>query len=47
MPAEKYRIRVERGDTNVLTKELLKKISEQISGAALWIDRRRLVRSSL
>lgn len=34
---EKYRIRVERGDSNVLTKELLKKVSEQISGASFLI----------
>jgi hypothetical protein len=34
---EKYRIRVERGDSNVLTKELLKKISEQISEASFLI----------
>jgi hypothetical protein len=34
---EKYRIRVERGDSNVLTKELLKKISGQISEASFLI----------
>lgn len=34
---EKYRIRIERGDSNVLTKELLKKISEQISEASFLI----------
>lgn len=34
---EKYKIRVERGDTNLLTKELLKKISEQIAEAAFLI----------
>ena len=34
---EKYRIRVERGDTNVLTKELMKKISDQISSASFLI----------
>ncbi len=34
---EKYRIRVERGDSNVLTKELLKKISDQISEATFLI----------
>jgi hypothetical protein len=34
---EKYRIRVERGDSNVLTKELLRKISEQISEASFLI----------
>lgn len=34
---ERYRIRVERGDSNVLTKELIRKISEQISGASFLI----------
>ncbi len=34
---EKYEIRVERGDTNVLTKELMKKISDQISAASFLI----------
>jgi len=34
---DKYRIRVERGDSNVLTKELLKKISEQITEASFLI----------
>lgn len=34
---EKYKIRVERGDSNVLTKELLKKISDQISEASFVI----------
>jgi len=34
---EKYRIRVERGDANVLTKELMKKISDQISSASFLI----------
>lgn len=34
---ERYRIRVERGDSNVLTKELLKKISEQITEASFLI----------
>jgi hypothetical protein len=34
---EKYRIRVERGDSNVLTKELMKKISDQISAASFLI----------
>ncbi|MGI8991724.1 MAG: hypothetical protein ACR2I2_19350 [Bryobacteraceae bacterium] len=34
---EKYRIRVERGDSNVLTKEILRKISEQISEASFLI----------
>lgn len=34
---EKYSIRVERGDSNVLTKELLRKISEQISEASFLI----------
>jgi hypothetical protein len=34
---DKYKIRVERGDSNVLTKELLKKISEQISEASFLI----------
>jgi hypothetical protein len=34
---EKYKIRVERGDTNVLTKELLKKLSEQIAEASFLI----------
>ena len=36
-PEEKYKIRVERGDSNVLTKELMKKISEQISTASFLI----------
>jgi hypothetical protein len=34
---EKYRIRVERGDSNVLTKELMTKISGQISAASFLI----------
>ena len=34
---EKYRIRVERGDSNVLTKELMNKISDQISSASFLI----------
>src|SRR5216684_3988757 len=34
---EKYKIRVERGDSNVLTKELMKKISDQISTASFLI----------
>jgi hypothetical protein len=34
---EKYRIRVERGDSNVFTKELMKKISDQISSASFMI----------
>jgi hypothetical protein len=34
---EKYRIRIERGDSSVLTKELLRKISEQISDASFLI----------
>jgi hypothetical protein len=34
---ERYRIRVERGDSNVLTRELLKKISDQITGASFLI----------
>ena len=34
---EKYKIRVERGDTNVLTRDLLNKISFQISEAAFLI----------
>lgn len=34
---EKYKIRVERGDSHVLTKELLKKVSEQISEASFLI----------
>ena len=34
---ERYKIRVERGDSNVLTKELLKKISEQITEASFLI----------
>jgi hypothetical protein len=34
---EKYKIRVQRGDSNVLTKELLKKISDQISEASFLI----------
>ena len=34
---EKYRIRVERGDSNVLTKELMKKVSDQISAASFLI----------
>src|SRR5690242_8626142 len=34
---DKYKICVERGDSNVLTKELLKKISEQIDEAAFLI----------
>jgi hypothetical protein len=34
---EKYRIRVERGDSNVLTKELMRKISDQISSASFLI----------
>jgi len=34
---EKYKIRVERGDSNVLTKELMKKISDQISSASFLI----------
>lgn len=34
---EKYRIRVERGDSNVLTKELLKKVADQINEAAFLI----------
>src|SRR5271169_2648789 len=34
---EKYRIRVERGDSNVLTKELMKKIADQISSASFLI----------
>jgi hypothetical protein len=34
---EKYKIRVERGDSNVLTKELLKKLSEQISEASFLL----------
>ena len=34
---EKYRIRVERGDSNVLTKELMRKISDQISSASFLL----------
>ncbi len=34
---EKYRIRVERGDSNVLTKELMRKISDQISSSSFLI----------
>lgn len=34
---EKYKIRVERGDSNVLTRELMKKIFEQISSASFLI----------
>jgi hypothetical protein len=34
---EKYKIRVERGDSNVLTKELMRKISDQISTASFLI----------
>ena len=34
---ETHRIQVERGDTNFLTKELLKKIAEQISNASFPI----------
>lgn len=34
---ERYRIRVDRGDSNVLTKELIKKISEQITEASFLI----------
>jgi nucleoside 2-deoxyribosyltransferase len=34
---ERYKIRVERGDSNVLTKELMKKISDQISAASFLI----------
>lgn len=34
---EKYKIRVERGDSNVLTKELMKKIADQISSASFLI----------
>jgi len=34
---EKYKIRVERGDSNVLTKELMKKISDQISAASFLL----------
>lgn len=34
---EKYRVRVERGDSNVLTKELLKKISDCIHDASFLI----------
>lgn len=34
---EKYKIRVERGDSKVLTKELMKKISDEISGASFLI----------
>ena len=34
---EKYKIRVERGDSHVLTKELMKKISDQISAAAFLL----------
>ena len=34
---EKYKIRIERGDSNVVTKELMKKISDQISGASFLI----------
>ena len=34
---EKYSIRVERGSSSVLTRELLKKISEQISEASFLI----------
>jgi hypothetical protein len=34
---EQYKIRVERGDSSVLTKELLKKISERISDASFLI----------
>ena len=34
---EKYKIRVERGDSNMLTKELMKKISDQISAASFLI----------
>ena len=34
---EKYKIRVERGDSNVLTKELMEKISSQISAASFLI----------
>jgi hypothetical protein len=34
---DKYKIRVERGDSNVLTKELMQKISDQISAASFLI----------
>lgn len=34
---EKYGIRVERGDTKVLTQELMKKVADQITGAAFLI----------
>ena len=34
---EKYKIRVERGDANVLTKELMKKISDQIADSSFLI----------
>src|SRR5271165_3158606 len=34
---EKYKIRVERGDSHVLTIELMKKISAQISGSSFLI----------
>jgi hypothetical protein len=34
---EKYKIRVERGDSHVLTKELMKKISDQISAASFLL----------
>lgn len=34
---EKYKIRVERGDSNVLTKELMSKIFDQISAASFLI----------
>jgi hypothetical protein len=34
---EKYKIRVERGDSNVLTKELMKKVSDQIAASSFLI----------
>jgi hypothetical protein len=34
---EKYKIRIERGDSMVLTKELMRKISDQISAASFLI----------
>jgi len=34
---EKYKIRVERGDSHVLTKELMKEISDQISAASFLL----------
>jgi hypothetical protein len=34
---ENYKIRVERGDSNVLTRELLRKVAEQISEASFLI----------